>query len=66
MPPPLILINECYVNPAHIVQVAAHPADYAVCILLSNGQEIRVKHERSESGAEATARIARLIMSKCT
>lgn len=59
----LILLNDQYVNPNHIIQVVMHPSGRDVCVILTNGQEIRI--ERGFGGKdEAVARVARNIMSK--
>lgn len=57
----LIKLGEQYVSPAHIVQVLLHPAVRTVCVVLTNGQEIRFPVEHFETKDEALARVARLI-----
>ena len=60
----LILINDQYVAPAHIVEVVAHPVARAVCVILTNGREIRIEMDPTDSKERAVARVARYIMSK--
>ena len=60
----LILLEDQYVNPDHIIQVTAHPKGNVVCVLLTNGQEIRVEVRTAESKAVAVARVASSIKLK--
>lgn len=60
----LILLGSQYVAVSHIVQVVAHPAARAVCVVLSNGQEVRFEMNDYETKDDAVARVARLIISK--
>lgn len=60
----LILLGSQYVAVSHIVQVVAHPAARAVCVVLSNGQEVRFEMDDYENKEAAVARVARMIISK--
>ena len=60
----LILLGSQYVAVSHIVQVVAHPAARAVCVVLSNGLEIRFEMGDHESKEEAVHRIFQMIQSK--
>lgn len=57
----LIKLGEQYVSYAHIVQVLIHPAARTVCVVLTNGQEIRFPIEHFEHKDEALARVFLLI-----
>lgn len=60
----LIPLGGQYVSRAHIVEVVAHPASREVCVVLSNGKEVRLEMDEREDKYAAVARVARLIMSK--
>lgn len=60
----LILLNDQYVAPAHIVEVVAHPVARVVCVILTNGREIRIEMDQSDTKDLAVARVARHIMQK--
>ena len=60
----LILLGEQYVESTHIVEVLAHPACSDVCVILTNGREIRIERNHGESKAQSVARVARHIKAK--
>lgn len=62
----LILLGEQYVASAHIVEVIAHPACSDVCVILTNGREVRIERNHGESKAQSVARVARNIMGKAS
>lgn len=60
----LILLGDQYVAPAHIVEVLAHPAGSDICVILTNGREVRIARNHGESKEQSVARVARHIMTK--
>lgn len=58
----LIKLGDQHVAPSHIVQVLVHPVGRDVCVVLTNGQEVRFPIGHFETKDEALARVASLIM----
>ena len=57
----LILLGEQYVNPEHIVEVVMHPGGNGVCVLLTNGGEVRIERNQGEGKPEALTRVVQYI-----